>query len=51
MVAVVSYEGIVPETVKVKFHYASWFEAGSELVRGWFEAGSKLIRAEIWPII
>jgi len=26
--------------VKTKFHYASWFEAGSELVR-----------AEIWPII
>jgi len=25
--------------VKAKFHYASLFEAGSELVRRWFEAG------------
>jgi len=31
--------------VKAKFHYASWLEAGSELVRSW------LVRAEIWPII
>jgi len=39
-------------TEKAKFHYASWFGAGSEhvqsysseLVRSWFEA-------EIWPII
>jgi len=22
---------------KDKFHYASWFEAGSEMVRSWFE--------------
>jgi len=27
------------DTVKAKFHYATWFGAGSELVRG-----------EIWPI-
>jgi len=27
-------------TVKAKFHYASWFGAGS-----------KLVRAEIWPVI
>jgi len=26
-------------TIKAKFRYASWFEAGSELVRSWFEAG------------
>jgi len=26
--------------LKAKFHYASWFEAGS-----------KLVRAEIWPTI
>jgi len=26
--------------VKAKFHYASWFKAGLELVRSWFEAGS-----------
>jgi len=26
--------------LKAKFHYTSWFEAGS-----------KLVRAEIWPII
>jgi len=24
--------------VKAKFHYASWFGAGSELVQRWFEA-------------
>jgi len=29
-------------TVKAKFHYASWFEAGSKPVRSWFEDGSKL---------
>jgi len=23
------------EPVKAKFHYASWFEAGSKLVRSW----------------
>jgi len=23
--------------LKAKFHYASWFEAGSKLVRSWFE--------------
>ena len=28
------------ESLQAKFHYASWFEAGS-----------KLVRAEIWPII
>jgi len=28
--------------LKAKFHYASWFEAGSELDRGWFEPGSNL---------
>ena len=27
--------------VKAKFHYASWFEAGSELVPSWFEAGRR----------
>jgi len=27
-------------TVKAKFHYAIWFEAGSELVRKWFEPDS-----------
>jgi len=27
-------------TIKAEFHYASWFEAGSELVQSWFEAGS-----------
>jgi len=27
-----------PQTVKAKFHYASWFGAGSELVRSWFNA-------------
>jgi len=26
--------------IKAKFHYASLFGAGSELVRSWFEAGS-----------
>jgi len=29
--------------LKAKFHYASWFGAGSELVRSWFEAGSNQI--------
>jgi len=33
-------------TVKAKFHYAKWFEAGSKLVRSWsqldrFEAGRR----------
>jgi len=28
--------------VKAKFHYASWFGAGSEPVRSWFGAGSEL---------
>jgi len=41
--------------LKVKFHYARWFEAGSKLVADRFEAGSKLVtdlqRAEIWPIV
>jgi len=35
---------VVHYTVKAKFHYASWFEADSELARSWFGA-------EIWPII
>jgi len=26
--------------IKAKFHYASWFGAGSEPVRSWLEAGS-----------
>jgi len=26
--------------VKAKFHYTSWFGAGSELVRSWFEAAA-----------
>ena len=26
--------------LKAKFHYASWFEAGSTLVRSWFEPDS-----------
>jgi len=26
--------------LKAKFHYASWFGAGSELVRSWFESDS-----------
>jgi len=30
----------VVSLLKAKFHYASWFEAGLELVRSWFEAGS-----------
>ena len=34
------YENIQYTAVKAKFHYASWFGAGSMLVR-----------AEIWPII
>ena len=41
--------------VKAKFHFTSWFEAGSKLVADRFEAGSKLVadlqRAEISPII
>jgi len=32
------------ETLKAKFYYAIWFEAGSKLV-------ADLQRAEIWPII
>jgi len=28
-------------SIKAKFHYASWFEVGSELVRSWFEAGRR----------
>jgi len=31
------------QLVKAKFHYASWFEAGSKLMRSRFEAGSKLV--------
>ena len=38
-------------SIKAKFHYASWFGAGSELAPNRFGAGSKLVRAEIWPII
>jgi len=30
-----------PEAVKAKFHYASWFEAGSKLVADRFEAGCR----------
>jgi len=30
------------EVVKAKFHYASWFEAGLELVRSWSQTYSKL---------
>jgi len=30
--------------VKAKFHYASWFGAGSESLRSRFGAGSKLVR-------
>ena len=26
--------------IKARFHYASWFGAGSELVRSWFEPDS-----------
>jgi len=26
------------KTLKAKFHYTSWFAAGSELVRSWFGA-------------
>ena len=29
--------------LKAKFHYAGWFEAGSELVRGWSQTGSSQI--------
>jgi len=32
-------------TVKAKFHYASWFEAGS------IKLVADLQRAKIWPII
>jgi len=32
-------------SVKAKFHYASWFGAGSEPVRSSFEAGSELVRS------
>jgi len=49
---VVSYSYV---SIKAKFHYASWFEAGSKLVADRSEADSKLVadleRAEIWPII
>jgi len=31
--------------VKAKFHYASWFEGGSQLVQSWFEAGCRQVRA------
>jgi len=31
--------------VEAKFHYASCFEAGSELVCSWLEAGSKQVRS------
>ena len=34
--------------LKAKFHYASWFEAGSELVRSSFEAGSELKLVRSW---
>ena len=37
-------EVFVDRVLKVKFHYAIWFEAGSKLVED-------LQRAEIWPII
>ena len=42
-------------TLKAKFHYASWFEAGSKLVADRFElnsvtlAGSKLVRSWLKP--
>jgi len=40
------------ESLKAKFHYASWFGAGSEhgskLVRSWFGAVSELDPAKIW---
>ena len=26
---------VISVIIKAKFHYASWFEAGSELVRSW----------------
>jgi len=32
-----------------KFHYASWFEAGSKLVADRFEAGSKLVATSFEP--
>jgi len=36
----------LPSFVKAKFHYASWFGAGSEPVRSWFKAaGSKLVQS------
>jgi len=35
----------MPLLLKAKFHYASWFEVGSELVRSWFGAGSELVRS------
>jgi len=31
--------------VKAKFHYASWFEASSKLVRSWSQTGSKQVRS------
>jgi len=36
-------------TLKAKFHYASWFEAGLKLVRSWFEAGSNQLRTNFEP--
>ena len=36
----------VPRTVNAKFHYTSWFGAGSEPVhRSQFGAGSELVRS------
>ena len=35
--------------LKAKFHYASWFGAGSEPVRSWCGAGSKLVRSWFDP--
>jgi len=32
------------KSLKAKFHYASWFGAGSEPVRSWFGAGSGPVR-------
>jgi len=28
-------KGVAAKSLKAKFRYASWFEAGSELVRSW----------------
>jgi len=38
---------ICTDQLKAKFHYASWFGAGSELVRSWFEAGSKPVADQL----